>query len=190
MTWLDVEWTSGDTVPETKLDTMQANLDHLRDEVRYRTVVWDGKASAITGIPPAGGNPQAGSKMRFRVNPYGATSAGDAMIATGAFDDATSWIIDSTTAIDISGLPDGQLEYVELLAEWDETGGGSWATFKRMGGFWFLKTADATRLSIEVSWVGFYDANFSNWSGIFTPTLSPGWITIALSHLWARTYRA
>lgn len=188
MTWADVEWTSGDTVTETKLDTMQANLDHLREEIRYKALAYDGKTAAITGAV-TGGTPGASSQIRYRVNPYGSLSAGDTLISAGSFNDASSWNDETVSAIDVSGADDGP-NSVELVAEWRETGASSWITFKRLGGFVYVKTPDINRLTIEVRWVGFYNHSFTYWSQIYGTATQTGKITIIAAHVGVRGYRA
>ena len=57
--WLDVEWTNGDVLTETKLDQMQENADYLRERVlRVRPIVnfWYGNhlgSGAVYGTPLA-----------------------------------------------------------------------------------------------------------------------------------------
>ena len=38
MAYSDVEWSNGDVLTEAKLDTMQGNSDHLRDEVNFKHI--------------------------------------------------------------------------------------------------------------------------------------------------------
>ena len=38
MAYSDVEWANGQTITEAKLDTMQGNTDHVREEVNYTEI--------------------------------------------------------------------------------------------------------------------------------------------------------
>lgn len=68
--WSDVEWTSLDPVTETKLDTMQGNLDYLREVTDWRMLA----ASSAKGVGEeyaVGGQDPGTSAVRLTAAPLG-----------------------------------------------------------------------------------------------------------------------
>jgi hypothetical protein len=136
--YVDVEWSSGDTPQETKLDNMYANLAYLRAELDYRQVASAGWSFGVVGYRP--GN---SSSWEWRIK----LSLGSATSTARNFN-STEYTIDGFTSIDISALLDGYVHVFDIYVEARESG-GSWSTLGTAGKVYFLKTPDVDRLSLS-----------------------------------------
>ena len=105
MAWLDVEWSNGDYLTEAKLDTMQANADHVREEVNNHNIcpiMWYEGDQVM-------GNDSITLDIKIDTTPVGSQQSG-----VGAKHEAD---------LDYQGLASrshASLEIVEALTELDE----------------------------------------------------------------------
>jgi len=135
--WLDVEWSSGDTPTETKLDQMQENLDYLRDELEYRQLACSGWSYGSQGR--RSGN-DATWEWRVKIQGHSATS-------TARTFNSTEYAIDGLTALDVSGYQDDAIHVLDVEIQ-VRPSGGTWTNLDAAGRIYFLKTPEVDRLHV------------------------------------------
>lgn len=134
MSYTDVEWTSLDTVTEAKLDTMQGNLDYLREHADYQLLGsgagWHrGESWVIGGHTP-------GTAMVRLVLPELGLTTGSVTLQTSPSPTSAS-----VTHQAIPGTtPHGRLTLGSVWVEWRPDGSSSWARiFKLATSTFFLQ---------------------------------------------------
>ena len=154
MAWTDVEWTSGDTLPESKLDNMQGNLDHLRAEEGYLKVLGcSGGWSEGVEIYVGGYTQGAGNECRLRLEPMAATSSWASVSYDGISWDKTSWFTFGMSGVHVETMAANQLHRVDVNVEWRESGAGATVYGGLLGVLYFVRTPDIERIRIRGNWV-------------------------------------
>lgn len=132
MTFIEQDFTNGEVLPASDLDTMDANIDHVREENDYHPLV----TAYASGISAAGG---AGDLFKVKIDTSIITQDGISSAFSGGSD----------SDLDISALSEG-IHEITLVEYWSLS--GSWQTTVKVGPMWFYKTPDMDYLSHKVVW--------------------------------------
>lgn len=135
--WSDVEWTSLDTVTETKLDTMQGNLDYLR-ELGDRKVLASGSAKGVGEEYPIGAQISGTSAVRLTI-----PSLGVALSAVTLNNPSSGPVACSVSDFAIpSSVAKGGVRWDAIQIEWRVNGAAPWATVGVIGTFVWSRGTD------------------------------------------------
>lgn len=144
-TWSDVEWTSVvDNVPETKLDTMQGNLDYLRESSDYR-VLATGESVTVGEEFIVGGQSPGTSEIRITCAAIGI------VLGPVTLNAPSSGLVAATHAnLAIpSGVAVGALHEHLLQLEWRFDSGSPWVTLGTVGFLYWVRDTDMAYLDVR-----------------------------------------
>lgn len=137
MSWSDVEWTSLDTVTETKLDTMQGNLDYLR-ELGDRKILASMASKGVGDEHLVGGQSAGSSAVRLTV-----PSLGLALSAVTLNNPSSGLVLASVADFAIpSSIGKGGVRFDAIQLEWRFSGAAPWATVGVVGTFVWSRGTD------------------------------------------------
>lgn len=143
--WSDVEWTSLDTVEETPLDTMQGNLDYLRD-ITDRKILATG-ALVTAGEEFAVGPQSAGTSAVRLIAP----SLGLALGPVTLNNPSSGLVLAQQLAYAIpSSVTKGGVRRDALNLEWRYDGGSPWFFAGVVGTLVWSRGVDVEYLDSEV----------------------------------------
>lgn len=147
MTWVDVDWTHGDTIPEATLDAMQGNIAHVRDQLDGRLVA---AADNLRADTVGASTPSPRARVQI--------VAGSSVLATreysGTFDYTYSYIDN----IDVSSLQVGVLHELAITVAATRTGSVyADPPLSQQSIFPLVRVADLTKITVflrrRMTWV-------------------------------------
>lgn len=143
MTYVPKVFTSGAVLPALSLNELDGNIDHVREESNYQTILTQHKTELVTTLGGAG-------NLGFRLILDGATYLGTPAYGTGA-----KVIAD----IGLGGVTVG-LHYIRLSGV-RESGGSIVENFSLPGVARFVRTPDLNYLTL---WATFVSYSGSIWT--------------------------
>ena len=148
MAYTDVEWSHGDTPTEAKLDTMQGNLDYVREAMRARVIFQNAGTDRLYGVPA-----ETDWQMRLTIGTYTFTS--NTINSPGTFADVTGLRNKSITGLTLT---------VPYLFEISAVPSG-YPTQLLLRGYW-IRYSEGNRLSVFASAHAGYGATYAQYRGV------------------------